>query len=113
MLGRISMMAACAVLLSACGEKEEINSASAASAASASEIRALESKMTACAAGRTVSISAGVKVDLVEAIKGDVDFSASARDALVGAVFEDADISDPNVLAAYQTYESCLRTLQL
>lgn len=110
MLGRISMVAACAILLSACGEKEEINSASAASE---SEIRALESKMTACAAGRTVSLSAGVKVDLVEAIRGDVDFSASARDALVGAIFENADISDPNVLAAYRTYESCLRTLQL
>lgn len=97
--------------LASCGEPKGINSAGTNSIDSI-EIRKLDSKAAACAAGRSVTLSASLKADLVEAIKGKAALDASARQALVGAVFEGADISDPNVLSAYQTYESCLRTLE-
>lgn len=110
----IAVLCAVASATAGCHHKSEEGGLNSTSfdGATTSDIQRLEARATACAGGRTVTLSAGVKVDIIEAIRGNVDFNASAQDALVGAIFEGQSLSDPNVLEGYRIYESCLRTVQ-
>ncbi|MCD1589803.1 hypothetical protein K7H13_03375 [Qipengyuania citrea] len=96
-------------LLSACNDERP---KPAYDPALAADLARLDGKMAACAAGKVVSLEAGVRADLVKAIKGDVKFNADARKAIVGALFEGADISNPVVAGAYDKFENCLRTVK-
>lgn len=76
------------------------------------DIDRLREKRVACGAGEVRSISADIQIDVIRALRGDVDFSADARNALAAAIFENADLTNDNVLAAYEIYERCLRELE-
>ena len=95
--------------MTACDRDSEIETTGDVSR---NDIARLDAKTTACAGGGARNLSIGVKADIVRAIRGDVDFNAGLQREIVGAIFEDADISNANTLAAYKIYERCIRELE-
>lgn len=70
-------------------------------------------RLTLCAAGSSVVLGASAEIDLVNVLRGDGEVTADLRKGILGAVFDGADISNPNVKQAYDQYLECVEKLEL